>query len=185
MIRYDWETSGSPITWDVIYWPVHPWHFSNRAEGSTNALPPTGNTPIFLEGRVDPRGERPSQCICQRFEKFKGFPFRIENPRIVQLYILCSFTVSYPATWLSLILLCSDVVEKHQLMIAWGIIDISTGQPYQVYVANLSARPILFAENMGLAYASKALDYNLHRWGEETSYGKLKMALARINRVLR
>lgn len=64
----------------------------------------------------------------------------------------------------------SDVVEKHQSMIARGSMHIFPGLPYDVYVANLSARPILFTRNLDAMYASIAADYAVGPQGEESDF---------------
>lgn len=54
-------------------------------------------------------------------------------------------------------------------MIAQDKMDIFPGWKIQVYVANLSAKPILIAKNMIFIYVSKALDYIACPWGKEQS----------------
>lgn len=61
--------------------------------------------------------------------------------------------------WLSLIVSCSNMVEKHQLMIFLGTMDIFLVSLFGVYVANFSVKPVPSTKSMVVAYAPVAPYY--------------------------
>lgn len=58
--------------------------------------------------------------------------------------------------WAVVDIIPQDVVGKHQSMIAWRMMDISTVRPFHVYEANFSSKAIVFTKNIVAAYDAKA-----------------------------
>lgn len=95
-------------------------------------------------------------------------------PITLKPYTQASMLVATPAAKLRLIESCRLVVEKHQSIIDRGTMDIFSGRPIQVYVASLSAKPILFTKDMVVKYASIALDYIVPPRAEKSNLKRKK-----------
>lgn len=61
--------------------------------------------------------------------------------------------VSSESARLSLIEYCKDLVERHKSMIGLDTMDMYSGRPFEVYIANLSAEWNFFTQHMVGAYA--------------------------------
>lgn len=89
--------------------------------------------------------------------------------RTVELYTQDSLTVTFTAAGLSFMASCSNMVEKHQLMILQGTMAILLARPFQVYKADLPARLILNTKTVIVVYSYKASNYIVHHLGEKPS----------------
>lgn len=61
------------------------------------------------------------------------FPFRLASSILVQSFTQALTTVISPGAGQSLKDFCRNVMERQQSMIAQGVMDIFSGQPFQIY----------------------------------------------------
>lgn len=123
------------------------WHLSNEVEDRADTLPPRGDSHVITGGHVCLWGGRTRRRDGVWFGKSEVFSFSRSpsySPIAVLLCTHASVAVISLAAGISLIESSSNKVEKHKLMISWGTMDIFPRRTFEMYVANLSAKPILF-----------------------------------------
>lgn len=69
-----------------------------------------------------------------------------------------SLTSIFSATAIKLIESCSQVLEMDKLMISRGAVDVFLRRLFEVHLARITDKPILFSEHMVIMYVSKGLE---------------------------
>lgn len=102
-----------------------------------------------------------NDIIVYGSKRLRYFPCHVARPLAVQPYTQARTTVTSPAAGLLMKESSRDKVEMYQSMITQGAMDTFQGRLFQIHVANLSAKRVIFIKNMTVRYASIAPDYNL------------------------
>lgn len=155
MARYCRETCGGPITGSFINRPVHLLHLPSQAGDRASTLLHSGDTQVTTKTTVAPRGGCPRRCDHVSLGSLRYFLCCVARMITVQQCTRAPIEATSPPAGLPLMESCSDIVKKHQSMIAWKTMDIFPGRVLLVYIANLSAKLLLFTKIWSLRMRQK------------------------------